>query len=233
QDLLDQYKKAEASQLAVQAEHRRQRDEYHRLAAELRSQHEACPLSSAAKDAARGLGAVSSGLGLATASDGAMLAAWVARDAESLQARREEDKRRRAAKELRAAAAAACRAADDMAGSLAAAREAQAEVERGLATREADGKTMLARAEEYVKRLGQLDLKLKASGFRPEYGHEALTALAADVDGLAAQLSDLTAELHRYEGIPPSAAGMKALLEQAQAEHERLNKAIGRAFARP
>ncbi|KAG2488096.1 hypothetical protein HYH03_013246, partial [Edaphochlamys debaryana] len=31
QDLLDQYKKAEASQLAVQAEHRRQRDEYHRL----------------------------------------------------------------------------------------------------------------------------------------------------------------------------------------------------------
>ncbi|KXZ50552.1 hypothetical protein GPECTOR_16g727 [Gonium pectorale] len=91
QAMIDEHKQFMATHATLSSEYQRQRDEYRRLAAASDAKIAASGLGSlapAALAAARQLGAASSWLGLNTASEGAMAAAWVAKDAEELRQER-------------------------------------------------------------------------------------------------------------------------------------------------
>jgi hypothetical protein len=63
-----------------------------------------------------------------------------------------------------------------------------------------------------------------------QLGHEALEALAAEVDSLERSLAEAEEGLKMYDSIPPSAAGLAAMLERSHRELEDMRTAMGSAF---
>ncbi|GFR41629.1 hypothetical protein Agub_g2356, partial [Astrephomene gubernaculifera] len=234
QALIEEHKQVVMSSMeAVIANNRRQADEYRRQTALLEAKVASSGVSQlpgAGLDAARHLAAVAGRLGLHTASEGAMVAAWVAEEAEKLRQERLQVQRESVAHDLRSAAQTAARQAAEVAAALDAARRSQAVAERGLESTEAEQRTLEAKAEEYVRRIEAMRSKLVQLGYRPELGHEALGTLAAEVESLEAQLAGATEALKMYDGIPPSAPGLTAMLERSQRELAEQQAAMGSAF---
>ncbi|GLI71095.1 hypothetical protein VaNZ11_016164 [Volvox africanus] len=233
QALLEEHRQVTAGYATLQADYRRQTDEYRRQAALLEAKIAAsgmAPLPPAGLAAARYLAAVASSLGLTTTAEGAMVAAWVAQDAEKLRQERVQSQREAIAAELRAQAQAASRQAAELTAALDAARRAQAINERGLDQMESEQRTLEQKAAEYVKRIETARDKLMQLGYRPDLSHEALEALASEVESLERSLAEAEEALKMYDSIPPSASGLASMLERSQKELADVHAAMGSAF---
>ncbi|KAG2423177.1 hypothetical protein HXX76_010945 [Chlamydomonas incerta] len=232
-DMLDEHRKGTELRAAAARDYQRQAEEYRRLTAQLDCKLAAAGLSAlppAATSAARHLAAVAGGLGLATCSEGAMLAAWVAADAKRQEQERVQAKREAAASELRAAAEAASRQAEEVARALDGAAARQAEGIRALPRSQVERRQIEEKAASYVAKIQKTTRQLQDTGFREELGHEALTELAGRVAAAEAALAAVREELKEYDAIPPSEAGLASQIETLQRELDQVNQALGGAF---
>ncbi|GLC71674.1 hypothetical protein PLESTF_001148100 [Pleodorina starrii] len=180
--------------------------------------------------AARLLATVANALGLHTTAEGAMVAAWVAKDAEMVRQERVQAKREAIASELRHEAEAASSLVSELTAQVEAARRAQEVVEGGMDVLETETHNMHLKAIEYEQRIASTEERLKSLGYRPELGHLALEAMAEQVDSLERSLAETEEALKRYDSIPPSAAGLAAMLEHSQKELAEVHAAMGSAF---
>ncbi|EFJ47743.1 hypothetical protein VOLCADRAFT_91634 [Volvox carteri f. nagariensis] len=236
QALLEEHRQVTAGYATLQADYRRQTDEYRRQAAMLEAKIASSGMSSlppAGLAAARQLAAVASWLGLTTTAETAVVAAWVAQDADKLKQERLQSQREAIASDLRTQATAATRQAAELTAALEAARRGQLGSERGLESMGAEQRTLEQKAAEYIKRIAVTRDKLMQLGYKQDVSglsHEALEALASEVDSLECSLAEAEAALKMYDSIPPSAAGLASMLERSQKELADVHAAMGSAF---
>ncbi|GFH23890.1 uncharacterized protein HaLaN_21582 [Haematococcus lacustris] len=208
-----------------QAEMERQAAEYKAEAARLQQQLEyvgVTPerLSVAGSAALGGLAAAASELGLTTASDASLAAAWTVLSLDDMRIALLQAKAGHQVASLQRALDRAQSAAPVMQQALAAASaqldSTDAHVKDGL---QAHMAMLQAKVARYKAQEHKLSDRLKnAAGWRPELSHHSLVKLSAANDQLDKQLKDTHRQLDSYKGLPPSQVGAELRVRQLR-EH--------------